>query len=979
MSIKIFSLVNSDTIGTSQIFYNQGVPEYGRRLIGNWSINSQKGKNLIRKIVIEDDEQGAQDLLKVYIDDFYVDAQIYIETTNIKIDALQNKFNKAKPSKAGAWNPRFQDIKNPRSWITRKTYLKRYNLNGLVMNSPFINYENNDSGDNNCVLTYVKNHYKKISKKRIDEYFNKKNVTGKNIFDFCDRYKIQCKLYNVAKTMIYSNEYSKNTYPAFVATIANNHLYPLTVKNKSQTASMPNNSIEKIPFDNIDFLKDIVIETNKNLISGKGSVVKNELDQVEIDKAFFKGLIPNWLYEAETSLKFKSLMYNNERIQKDFCFEIDLNKAFFTIAEEIIDRDSSYPVFTCFDFYEKKSKDEEINEMYYYLLSKDSLNRLSEYGFITNSQPGTLIKYLLEVKLITMDDIEFRKKCSYTGQWSDIVKRIDSLLENNPNIPKEYIYYNGLLGRVTSYKTQEIYNILKTDEKLFDNRHEESENIEDAWECTGWENERDEAYGSFRKEQYKHRFINMINIYNNIIANCSLFLLKALQGIKDLNDDCTLMKIRVDSLGFDRIVKIPKEYQKYFKVIVESQVVQQTLIKTKAYPHIDNNNIKKDILKKNHYEYHCEYFDGSMIRNDVCMELDTLDKNISYHGCPGTGKTYTVQNNHYYDYATTTTNVCSLNIGTKAKPGNTIYSLLNLFNPENLRKHFNKYRNRTIWIDEFSMIQKHVWNYIMILATQYNTKFIITGDIHQIGPIGEKKIDLNNEFSKKLMGNLEVLDKEWRNDRNIIKLRSWIMNESDETVKSILIKREDKNPYMKYDRHLCYTNKAKDIINEMVLKEKNYTFQYYAKNNDIYLDVSKGCILSARLTKKNDHIFKGDIWKVVAKVNDGYSMSNCIRENEVNFFSNDKMKYFTLGFCTTVHSSQGLTICEDMCIHEIQKMIHADKDILYTAVTRSRKFKKLHIYNFVPIGKNIKIHNLCKLNSDEDEIEFVKFDKIKSV
>ena len=78
-----------------------------------------------------------------------------------------------------------------------------------------------------------------------------------------------------------------------------------------------------------------------------------------------------------------------------------------------------------------------------------------------------------------------------------------------------------------------------------------------------------------------------------------------------------------------------------------------------------------------------------------------------------------------------------------------------------------------------------------------------------------------------------------------------------------------------------------------------------------------------------------------------------------------------LGYAITSHSSQGLTIKDDLCIHEISKMIYVDTSILYTAITRASKYPKLHLYNKPNEEEEaFKFTILPKLEDDEENFEF---------
>lgn len=952
MSLKIYAVASSETQSDSDnsIFFNKGSPierpntSDHVKLIHDKSISLPISINLLSEAIRNNRVRVGTLLTSEHVDGFYANlCQLWFVTSGATADNIVNSLTKVSSS-----GKRVLDLfGGPRSYIKRETFVKKYVLKGGPLNIPYVNFENNDSGNVNCVLSYVQRAYPKISKKVVSQFFDKPDTCGNDLIEFCKKYNIYCKLYNIDKTIVYDNKIPHNkSYKDLIAIIANNHFYP----HGDSKVIVP--EINNVLINDIDKDNNIIIETNKAMYVQDGilenkskltRVINDEEFIFEIDSLFFKGMCPNFKYISEDLLKMKSLVYNHPQIESRIKFEIDMNKAFYTVAKEIIKCESQFPIFTASEIYMKFDQP-SISDYNYYLISNEALIPLGDYGIITNSLTGFFVNFLINNKLLKITDIEYYKKYSYLTTWSTVLRRIDLLEKNNQHIQKGYIFYNGILG--TSYNVQKTryHNIKPSDINLFND--DQSEKL---WELGSDDGE----LTTVTCEKSKYRSINTCNVYNHIIDQCNLFMLTVLLKIKEQNKDVTLMKIKVDSLCFDKVITIPSEYKSSFKI--------QTINHEKI-----------------HYNtYSPTYYNGNDVIENTMKEITSaFEHNISYHGAPGTGKTHKVKNNHKYDEAMSMTNLCSLNLTTEQVEACTVYSLLGLYSPADINKTLSKYRNKTIWLDEYSMVPLYVWNYLYIMCSVYNVKMIISGDVNQTPPIKEKQINLLTFFFTKIMGKSETLTDDWRNDTAIIKIRDNVLKceTNSQILKNYFLAKQSKDSYIMYDRHLSFTHATKDIVNATILKERGYHYKLIKHTNKLsFVDVSIGCLLVAAISKKQKGVYKNDIWKVVSTDgNYGYKMQSAIR-GEYKYFEPNLMQYFTLGFCTTVHSSQGLTITDDVCIHEIQKMIRSDKSILYTAITRSCKRPKLHLYNEPPIGVVDKILYADIENEDD---EYDHFDKM---
>lgn len=954
MPITVFTFSGSDTLNveSGEIYinnkfnysYSQGEvdlqqipppPGTKKRLLATISLNTKSSLKLIELIVearnSNDSLNDLLDELKNYFDNFHIKNYLQINLDLPKKTIEKKLF---KPSKSGK---RVQDLINPRSWISRKTFLKRYNLKGYVKPIPYVNFDLNNESNNKCVYNFVVKTYPKISTKKINKYFNtNKGVEVEKIINFCSEYKIKCLLFNIDGKCIFKNEFDRNkSYASFVGIITGNHFYPIKKTENNKKSLIPRLSDNKLDCMPEDLDKQIYIKINNTYYFREG-YYKADYEGKEIDTEFFKGIFPNFIYKSsDIAETIQSLTYNHENIEKEELYEIDLNKAYYTVATKKINASSFIPIFTASCIWEKYNN-EEINDLYYYLFSNEALKRLKEYGFTRNTETGFMINFLIKNKLLSKDDLEYELKNSYKYPWQSILDRIKTLNEKNPKLNKEWIFYNGLLGKTININNTTIYNVDKDDGNL----------LNDLNQFNFIDVDTEDKDTEFYKSKTTYKYFNTKNIYNHIISQTNITLLKELLKLKKQNPKAKLLKIKVDSLGFDREIKGINK--KDYKIVNETKEPYKRFI--------------------NYTQF---YIKGKDIINDIIDELKCFKKNKSYMGSAGTGKTYTIKGNESFDFATTTTNLCLFNMfDTEEKPTNykTLFSVLNLYDASNYNQNMRKYKNSTIWIDEFSMVKDYMWGFIFILSKKYNVKFIISGDIKQIPPIEEKKIDLDKLFYKKVFNKIIQLTKDYRNDKKIINLRKKVEEKTEDELKPLFKKLSSKEDFYKIDTHIVAKRKYMNAINKNILEKRNLNFNL--SNGDI----SKGVILSVNVSNKSKGIYKNDRWIVEDKLENGFLLKNYFK-NYSKVFSLKEMNYFKLGFAITCHSAQGMTIKEKFAIHQIENMLNWDKDILYTAITRGTNYKNLVLYYNDQIKVDYKKVETKEKKQDLTSLDNVLYDE----
>lgn len=828
---------------------------------------------------------------------------------------------------------RVKDLINKDSYISPKTFFKRYKIKGVSnLNLPYTNYDTNDVEDR-CVYEFVKSKYTKISKKAMAKHFDKDEVFIDDIDEFCNKYKISSCIRNVSGKVIYHLDNGRNkNHPEFNAIVANHHLYPCNCKTSYPNKHTNLIKDELLPEDtffpsNILEPEDVVILENNRLYSNDGYMKLDGNISDTFDKEFFSHIHPNFNYQSETVVYPISLNYGTGELPK---VQIDHKKAYFNVYMNRIPDNHQLPIFTCMNLWEEFVEGDELELTSYYLISKPAMDNLVKFGFRNNFASGYMIDYLIEKDYIDINDVTHHRRPELIQNWSLAKGRLKQLAYKINPMPNdeglsateqqelfsqwdtkcnkfmsEYAVYNGILGRKVDRKVTQILNIHEDDLTLLN----WDEN--DKWNYDGGK--------CYSKIKDLYRYLNTRNIYDTIVEQTNLCILKDIDLILSLpeNKGAKLVKIKTDAIAFDTDIKIPDEISKWYKYETQKLAKPSTPI----------------------------FIDGDELIKNISQELKSVkDNNVSYQGSAGSGKTTTVKNNHSYDIACAMTNMCATNI-----EGQTITSLFAEYDASLLMKKINNLKDKSVWIDEISMVAPIVWNYVFISSKKGNTKYILSGDFNQIGCIGHKKADPNSTFFNYMLGDKNYLTKDYRNDKGIIQLREIVKNtqNNSELINYINNITDKDNNFIKYDRHLCFTHIIREAVNQAILNDRGYTYKHIIEDDKyIKLVVSDNVILKAKTNVKKFGIFNGEVWKVINTEENGIINLTSLSTNKSMKLDKSNGKHFTLGFCMTTHSSQGLTIKDDMCIHEASKMVRLDKDILYTAITRGCNIDKLHMYNY---------------------------------
>jgi ATP-dependent exoDNAse (exonuclease V) alpha subunit len=264
----------------------------------------------------------------------------------------------------------------------------------------------------------------------------------------------------------------------------------------------------------------------------------------------------------------------------------------------------------------------------------------------------------------------------------------------------------------------------------------------------------------------------------------------------------------------------------------------------------------------------------------------------------GHGKTTKVKEEANYDKSTTITNICCRMIGSQ----NTLYSILNLFDTNDFYKNLRKYKNSTIWIDEFSMIPRIYYGFIFCMA-QHGCKFIFSGDINQIPPVNEEPVNLKSWFLKKFFKKVEPLNTNYRNDPKLVELSLKALKGDKLKDKSI------NKPIKDCKVHLCYTHKYKNHINRKIVESKKLKWK----------DIGTRIIFKNQQKKNN--IFKNEVYEIKKRDGNRLILHSVFYDKTKSITVDEKaLKHADWGYALTIHSVQGLTIREPYYVHEGERL-----------------------------------------------------------
>jgi hypothetical protein len=559
-----------------------------------------------------------------------------------------------------------------------------------------------------------------------------------------------------------------------------------------------------------------------------------------------------------------------------------------------------------------------------------------------------LVKYCLNEKLITLNDIKIEFIPSRTLANDHFQEVIDTLLtafESDINLQKKSVNaYIGLMGRMKRTATSTKFNLKPEGAaEWLSNENNKSKDVMIINEIL--------ANGEIL---YKGIFSQDITtestnypIYSMILQMEALEL-HTLENII-INKGGIPLDRNTDAIRYTRKTEIDISsyyWDKNQTVLKYQEEMSKPLMveKLAKLNRPDNGSIDKFSLNWNiQYDYQTtvEEKANEIIKNNTSCHID---------GRAGTGKTYLVNEiikqieahgKKCYKFSPT-------NKAARLINGQTIHSLYYKFHHHNKGILNGMMKDvEYIFIDEVSMMSEKFYNlFITIKRTFPNIKFIISGDFGQLPPVCDEWSELSSNQDYELSagiytlcdGNRIQLTKCRRSDDKLFEL---CKNVNQINIKDFPVVEETY-------KNLAYTHKTRIEVNkkcmDRYLAEKGCEFielpkkENFEKTQDVKLSV--GMPIIAHTTDKKLNIINSETF-VIKSINNNELVVKT--DNiEIKLKTEDFHKFFYLGFCITIHASQGETFTEKYTIYDWKYKIFSDK-AKYVALSRATNYNNIQI------------------------------------
>ena len=277
------------------------------------------------------------------------------------------------------------------------------------------------------------------------------------------------------------------------------------------------------------------------------------------------------------------------------------------------------------------------------------------------------------------------------------------------------------------------------------------------------------------------------------------------------------------------------------------------------------------------------------------------------------------------------------NKGARIIKGNTIHSIFYTYQSRK-KKLFDvlEYVDY-IFIDEVSMMIKEFYQLFTLIKRAFPTiKFIVAGDFRQLPPVCD---DWEGDYASSPAMNLLC-------DGNLIELTKCMR--SDDTLFRVCENADKVNKYefkptQKTYLNIAYTHKTRRRVNkecmERYVKEKGCDTVFLKadafnpKTQDVSLAV--GMPILAHKTNKKLKFMNSEVFRIQS-VDD----ENIVLEEGITLRTKDFHKFFYVGFCMTIHASQGETFKEPYTIYD---WYHLCDKARYVALSRGTKLENIQI------------------------------------
>lgn len=278
-------------------------------------------------------------------------------------------------------------------------------------------------------------------------------------------------------------------------------------------------------------------------------------------------------------------------------------------------------------------------------------------------------------------------------------------------------------------------------------------------------------------------------------------------------------------------------------------------------------------------------------------------------------------------------------------------------NTNKKRKLRNKLRNvHSIFVDEISMVREIHWRMLLSIKMQHpNIRFFLIGDFNQLPPVCDKAdfIYENAHILHYLTdGRKCTLELGRRSDLSTFNICKSIIDGSQSCLRDHLNKNWSFN-IKECKTHITFTNQRRIEINDLCCKKfitnakcKAYpiSISKFAKNKQPY-KLCKGMPLIAKKKIVSLGVFNNQFFTCQSINEKDQTVTLAYRDNHLKDIVvklDDKFgNVFQPAFAITTHCSQGQTIKDKFCIHEMDRMMEVDKRLAFVAISRTHDLNEV--------------------------------------
>lgn len=351
----------------------------------------------------------------------------------------------------------------------------------------------------------------------------------------------------------------------------------------------------------------------------------------------------------------------------------------------------------------------------------------------------------------------------------------------------------------------------------------------------------------------------------------------------------------------------------------------------------------------NYKREHTLDVDKFKLRWKEVYDIEDIDEIIrigSLHidGRAGCGKTY-ITNKVIDRLREQGKNIYSLsptNKGARLINGQTIHSIYYKFKKNKKMLLYTFKVIDYVFIDEVSMMTEMFYRlFIMIKRALPHLNFILVGDYEQLPPVkdtwnGNYKYSIG--LHELVNGNRLILTKCKRTDDKLYE----ICLDVDKVDVGMF-------PYMKPTyKNIAYTHKTRIQINKDCMAR--YISEHNGQCIHITMDMGnpktqdvvlmKGMPIISHKTNSKLEICNTDTFNIINVDTQTITFVNDVTKKQIK--TTEFHKYFYVGFCQTIHSSQGETFNEKYTIHD-WNMKSFNKELKYVALSRGTNLNNIQI------------------------------------